>query len=116
MSDSGAEEARERLRRALRGYAGRRRAMAAARPAADGAATRAEAAGEPAFGEASVRGRAAAITDAEAARASAAGAPAFGEAVRGPASGTRDERGLRALAKEIKALISEDGRRGIRVG
>ena len=32
-----------------------------------------------------------------------------------PGAAQYDERGLRALAKEIKALISEDGRRGIRV-
>ena len=90
MGDSGTPEARERLGRALREYAGRRRAMVAARPAPDAGARR------------------------------AAGAAAAAEAAaRRPAGGAvaaqYDERGLRALAKEIKALISEDGRRGIRV-
>ena len=91
MGDSGAPEARERLRRALRDYAGRRRAMVPARPAADGGPARA-------VGVGAVPGEAAARRPAGA-----------------PGAAQYDERGLRALAKEIKALISEDGRRGIRV-
>ena len=91
MGDSGTPEARERLRRALRDYAGRRRAMVPARPAPEAGARRA-ASGGAAPGDA-------------AARRPAGGAVAA----------QYDERGLRALAKEIKALISEDGRRGIRV-
>ena len=91
MGDSGTPEARERLGRALREYAGRRRAMVAARPAPDAGARRA-ASGGAAPGEAAARRPAGDL-----------GAAQY------------DERGLRALAKEIKALISEDGRRGIRV-
>ena len=90
MGDSGAPEARERLRRALRDYAGRRRAMVPARPAGDGGPVRAAVGAAP--GEAAAR--------------RPAGAPGAAQ---------YDERGLRTLAKEIKALISEDGRRGIRV-
>ena len=91
MGDNGAPEPRERLRRALRDYAGRRRAMVPPRPAVPGGPARA-----------------------------AVGAATPGEAVGrrpvgAPAAAQYDERGLRALAKEIKALISEDGRRGIRV-
>ena len=88
MGNDGALEARERLRRALRGYAGRRRTMAPARAGADAGPN-----------------RAAAGTAVAAAARRPAGAPAA----------HYDERGLRALAKEIKALISEDGRRGIPV-
>ena len=88
MPDGGLAAARERLRRAVGGYAGGRRTTSPARPA--------QPAGVP---------------------RTAAGAPATGDgAARGRAAAQRDERGLRALAKEIKALISEDGRRGIRVG
>ncbi len=89
MADSGGPEARERLRRALRDYAGRRRIMVTARADADSGAHRSATSASP--GETADRGP--------------AGAPAA----------RYDERGLRALAKEIKALISEDGRRGIRV-
>ena len=78
--------------RALRDYAGRRRAMVPPRPAGDGGRARAGSVGAAAPGEAAAR--------------RPAGAPGAAQ---------YDERGLRALAKEIKALISEDGRRGIRV-
>ena len=92
MSDNGVPGARERLRRALEDYAGRRRAMAAARPAPD-EGTRRAGPGAATSGQAAVRRRAGV-----------------------PLAAVHDERGLRALAKEIKALISEDSRRGIGVG
>lgn len=92
MGDSGAPEARERLRRAVRDYAGGRRAMTAPLASSEAVAPRSGASAARS-GEPGVRRRAA-----------------------GPVAAPYDERGLRALAKEIKTLISEDGRRGIRVG
>ena len=92
MGDSGTPEARERLRRAVRDYAGKRRTMVASRASPEAAAPGAGASAV-ASGDTAARRRAA-----------------------GPVTAPYDERGLRALAKEIKALVSEDGRRGIRVG